>query len=175
MDIILSQAEIDDIVCRMGIEINAFYRETKESDPVLVVGVLNGAFIFMADLIRKFQFPVEVDFIQISSYGTSTVSSRSVQLVKYPQVSPAGRHVLIVEDIIDSGYSLAFLREWYIKRGANVAIAVLLDKYSRREIEVPCEFIGSQVANRFLAGYGLDGGGIQRQLPYIAAVIEEDV
>ena len=170
MDIVFSREEIAEFVRALGARLNEYYADTTREKPVLVIGVLNGAFVFMADLIRELTFPMEVDFIQIASYGTGTVSSGNIELVKEPRVPVAARRVLIVEDIIDSGHSLEFLRRWFEDRSAEVAIAVLLDKFERREAQVSCEFVGTKVANRFLAGYGLDGGGLLRQLPYIAAV-----
>lgn len=159
---------IAETVRRLGREINARFTERDDSRPPLVVGVMNGAFMFLADLVREFRFDAELNFIRVSSYGKGETSSGRVRLIYEPDASPAERDVLIVEDMIDSGRTLAFLIDYFRERGAkSVAAAVLLDKPARRVVDVPCDFVGMTVEDRFLAGYGLDGGGLCQQYRFI--------
>lgn len=169
-EILLSRQEIGQLVHRLGRQVNERFAQVTE-DPVLVVGVLTGAFLFLADLVRTFEFPNQIDFIRVSSYGTSHESSRRIQMLGEPTVSPRGRHVLLVEDIIDTGYTFDFLLRYFESQGAcDIASIALLDKTPRREIPVHCDFIGTTIPDRFVAGYGLDGGGLLRGLPDIIAV-----
>lgn len=159
MKTIFMPEEIDALVTRLAGEIDAYYADKTLSEPVLVVGVLKGAFVFLADLIRKLTIPVELEFIRTSSYGTNFVSSGRIQLLAEPAASPANRSALIVEDMIDTGLTLEFVRDYFVGRSAaDVQIAVLLDKKARRVIDVECRFVGSEVENRYVGGYGLDGG-----------------
>jgi len=136
-------------------------------NPVLV-GVLKGVFIFMADLVRALEFPVEVDFVRLCSYGAGTETSGEVHITKDVEVPLRDRHVLIVEDIVDTGLTLAFLREHLAShRPRSLKICCLIDKRERREVEVPLDYVGFPVAEGFLVGYGLDCGEQQRTLPEI--------
>ncbi len=142
-------------------------------NPVLV-GVLKGVFIFMADLVRALEFPVEVDFVRLRSYGAATETSGEVYITKDVEVPLRDRHVLIVEDIVDTGLTLAFLREHLAShRPRSLKICCLIDKRERREVEVPLDYVGFPVAQGFLVGYGLDCGEQQRTLPEIH-ILEKD-
>ncbi len=172
MKTVLSPEQIAELVRRLAREINEYYQleagAQTESEPILVVGILNGAFIFMADLVRELTVPVEIEFIRTSSYGSSYTSSGSVKLLAEPVVSPRNRRVLIIDDMIDTGRTLAFARDYFLEKGAKeVELAVLLDKRARRETEIFCRFAGAEVENYFLGGYGLDGGRFFAQCPYI--------
>ena len=159
--VLFTKEKIDQVVRRLAEEINAFYGpDAPGEEPILVVGVLTGAVIFTADLVRRLGRHVDIDFIRVSSYGSAKVSSGTVRLTAEPKFDPRGRQVLIVEDLIDTGRTLRFVVDYFLRRGAaSVEVAVLLDKTERREIPVPCQFVGSMVENVFLCGYGLDGGG----------------
>ena len=150
---ILSQEEIARRVVQLGQEISVFYRNR----PLVLIGVLNGAFIFMADLARALTRDVEIDFIRVASYGKSSVSSGVISLSKDVELDLAGKEVLLVEDIIDTGRTLAFLKEFFLKKGAaSVRICTLIDKKERRQIEVEVDYRGFVVDEGFLVGYGLD-------------------
>lgn len=167
--LIVSEEEIQGLVVRMGGEINRFYGSRENEPPVLVLGILKGAFIFLADLVRKLTFPAEIEFIGASSYGTSLVSSGNVQILYEPAVSLEGRDILMVDELIDTGRTLAALSDYCRKKGArSVAAAVLLDKFERREIDYHPDFIGKTIENVFVGGYGLDGGGYYRQYPAVS-------
>ncbi|MDD3587436.1 MAG: hypoxanthine phosphoribosyltransferase [Thermoguttaceae bacterium] len=170
MQVLFDRNQIAQAVHRLAGEINDHYLPYNDRQPVLVVGILNGAFPFLADLMRSFEFPVEIDLMRISSYGSSHVSSGVVQIKTEPDSSPQDRRVLIVEDIIDTGRSMAFLYDYFKQRQAReIRSVVLLDKFERREIDIHCDHVGFQVANLFVAGYGLDAGGFYRHLPDIQA------
>ena len=139
MRVYYSAEEIAVAVERVAIEINEYYRKSP-NDNVLVVGVLKGAAIFLADLVRKLDFPLEIDFVRVASYGDSRVSSGTVALTKDVEASLEGRRVLIVEDLIDSGRSLQRLREHFLNRGAaEVCVVVLVDKKAKRAVDVSVE------------------------------------
>jgi hypoxanthine phosphoribosyltransferase len=167
---LFSRKEIDRRVQELG---ELLSREYAGKDPVLV-GILKGVFIFMADLVRALKFPVEVDFVRLRSYGGSTETSGEVQITKDVELSLQDRHVLIVEDIVDTGLTLAFLKEHLTShQTASVKICCLIDKKERREVEVPLDYVGFVVEKGFLVGYGLDCGEQQRTLPEIF-VLEKD-
>lgn len=132
-------------------------------DKLLVVGILKGAVIFMADLVRQLELPVELDFMALSSYGSSAHSSGVVQIIKDLSHSIAGAHVLVVEDIVDTGLTLQYLRDNLITRKpASVKICTLLDKPARRKVPVQVDYNGFVVEDEFLVGYGLDYSGQYR-------------
>jgi hypoxanthine phosphoribosyltransferase len=139
-----------------------------------VVGLLKGSFVFVADLIRAFDrvgLAPRVDFVRLSSYGHRKESSGAVRLIGEPPADLAGRQVLLVDDVLDTGRSLAFARDLLAATGASrVWICVLVDKPSRREVEVTADFVGFTVGDRFVVGYGIDYAENHRQLPYIGAV-----
>ena len=137
----------------------------------LLIGVLKGAVFFMADLMRELTVPCEVDFMAISSYGASTDSSGVVRILKDLDINIEGRDVLVVEDIIDSGLTLSYLiRNLEAREPATLEVCALLTKPSRREIDVPVRYVGFEIPNRFVIGYGLDFGERYRNLPYVGVL-----
>jgi hypoxanthine phosphoribosyltransferase len=140
---------------------------------LLLVGVLKGAIFFIADLMRELRVPCEVDFMAISSYGAATDSSGVVRILKDLDASLEGRDVLIVEDIVDSGLTLSYLMRNLASRGpASLEVCALLTKPTRREIEVPVRYVGFEIPDRFVVGYGLDFRERHRNLPYVAVLRE---
>ena len=165
MRVYYSAEEIAVAVERVATEINEYYRKSP-NDNVLVVGVLKGAAIFLADLVRKLDFPLEIDFVRVASYGDARVSSGNVVLTKDVETSLEGRRVLIVEDLIDSGRSLQRLREHFLNRGAaEVCVVVLVDKKVKRAVDVSVEWSALEAEDLYLLGYGLDDGESGRNLP----------
>jgi hypoxanthine phosphoribosyltransferase len=143
-------------------------RAVLPNDDIHFVCVLKGAFMFLSDLVRAFQDRVTLDFIAVSSYGASTNSSGEVRLVKDVDTSLAGRHIVIVEDIVDTGLTLHYLQDILRRRGpASVRTACLLSKPSRRKVDVKVDFIGFTIDDHFVVGYGLDYSEQYRNLPYI--------
>lgn len=142
----------------------------------IFVGILKGAFIFMADLIREMTIPLEVDFLAVSSYGRTTESTGIVQIVKDLSESVEGRHVVLVEDIVDTGLTLKYLYELLLSRKpASLKVCVFLDKRERRKVNVPLHYVGFEVPDYFLVGYGLDYAEKFRHLKYIRALKPEEV
>ena len=137
----------------------------------VLVGVLQGAIPFIADLMRALPLDLTVDFLRAASYGSGTTSSRAVRLVADLSVDIADRHVLVVDDIVDTGHTLAALKRELEARGPrSVRTCVLLDKTSRRETDVTVDYVGFTIPNVFVVGYGLDYDGLYRNLPYVAAL-----
>jgi hypoxanthine phosphoribosyltransferase len=154
----------------LGEEINADYSGRE----ILLLGVLKGAVFFMADLMRTITVPCEIDFMAISSYGASTDSSGVVRILKDLDINIEGRHVLVVEDIIDSGLTLSYLmRNLESREPASLEVCALLTKPERREIDVPVRYIGFEIPNRFVIGYGLDFAERYRNLPYVGVLDTE--
>lgn len=140
---------------------------------LVMVGILKGAFIFLADLVRALDFPVEVDFVRLLSYGAGTTSSGEVHITKDVETPLGGRHVLIVEDIVDAGLTLDFLRRHLINHHPqSLRICCLIDKRERRQVEVPLDYVGFTVPRGFLVGYGLDCGEQLRTLPEVYELVE---
>ncbi|MEM8531421.1 MAG: hypoxanthine phosphoribosyltransferase [Chloroflexota bacterium] len=163
--ILLSTDEIQTRVAAMGEQISHDYRQYGD---LLFVGVLKGCAMFMMDLARSITMPLALDFIAVSSYGKSTESSGVVRLLKDLDTDIAHRHVLIVEDIIDSGLTLEYLRGQLLRRNpASLRICALLNKPDRRVSEVPIDYLGFDIPNEFVVGYGLDYDELYRNLPYI--------
>jgi len=157
-------------IAELGAEISTDY----EGRDLLLIGVLKGAVFFMADLMRKLTIPCEVDFMAISSYGASTDSSGVVRILKDLDINIEGRHVLVVEDIIDSGLTLSYLmRNLESREPATLEVCALLTKPDRREMEVPVRYVGFEIPNRFVIGYGLDFGERYRNLPYVAVLSDD--
>jgi hypoxanthine phosphoribosyltransferase len=151
----------------LGEEISADYA----GRDLLLIGVLKGAVFFMADLMRNLTIPCEIDFMAISSYGDSTDSSGVVRILKDLDINIEGRDVLIVEDIIDSGLTLSYLmRNLEAREPASLEICSLLTKPDRREADVPVRYVGFEIPNRFVIGYGLDFGERYRNLPYVGVL-----
>ena len=140
--------------------------------PLVVIGILNGAFIFLADLVREIELPIEIDFIRVSSYGSSTCSSGAVRCTKDTEIDLAGKDVLLVEDIVDTGRTIICLTELLKARKVeSVKICALIDKKERREVEVEVDYAGFVVAEGFLVGYGLDHAEQHRQHPAIYKIV----
>ena len=156
-------------VAELGAEVSADY----EGRDLLLIGVLKGAVFFMADLMRHLTVPCEVDFMAISSYGDATDSSGIVRILKDLDINIEGRHVLVVEDIIDSGLTLSYLiRNLESREPATLEVCALLTKPSRREIDVPVRYVGFEIPNKFVVGYGLDFAERYRNLPYVGVLDE---
>ena len=157
-------------VAELGEEISAHY----EHRDLLLIGVLKGAVFFMSDLMRHLTVPCEVDFMAISSYGASTDSSGVVRILKDLDINVEERNVLVVEDIIDSGLTLSYLmRTLEAREPASLEVVSLLTKPERREIDVPVRWIGFEIPNRFVVGYGLDFAERYRNLPYVGVLNDE--
>lgn len=160
----LNRHEIDAAVQNIANRLNADY----EGKSVVLVGVLKGAIIFMADLVRHLKMDAEVEFVRLSSYGKARTSSGTVTILKDIQADIRGKHVLIIEEIIDSGRTLKFLYERLKQSGpASVEIVTLLDKASKRVVDVPVKYVGRSIDDQFLVGYGLDLEERARNLPDI--------
>ena len=158
-------------IAELGEEIS---RDYAGREPLLI-GVLKGAVFFMADLMRQLTVPCEVDFMAISSYGASTDSSGVVRILKDLDINIEGRDVLVVEDIIDSGLTLSYLmRNLESRDPATLEVCALMTKPDRREIDVPVRYVGFEIPNRFVIGYGLDFGERYRNLPYVG-VLDPDL
>jgi hypoxanthine phosphoribosyltransferase len=156
-------------VRELGAEISADY----EGRNPLLVGVLKGAIFFLSDLMREITVPCTVDFMAISSYGSSTASSGVVRILKDLDASIEGRDVLIVEDIVDSGLTLQYLmRNLGARDPASLEVCALLTKPERRKVELPTRYLGFEIPDRFVIGYGLDHAERYRNLPYVAALEE---
>ena len=154
-------------VAELGAEVSADY----EGRDLLLIGVLKGAVFFMADLMRHLTVPCEVDFMAISSYGDATDSSGIVRILKDLDINIEGRDVLVVEDIIDSGLTLSYLiRNLESREPASLEVCALLTKPSRREIDVPVRYVGFEIPNKFVIGYGLDFAERYRNLPYVGVL-----
>ena len=171
-EVLIDEATLQARIAELGEEISAFYGRDRR-DPLLV-GVLKGAVVFMADLMRHLTVPCEVDFMAISSYGAATDSSGVVRILKDLDINIEGRHVLVVEDIIDSGLTLSYLiRNLESREPASLEVAALLTKPARREIEVPVRWVGFEIPNRFVIGYGLDFAERYRNLPYVGVLSDD--
>jgi hypoxanthine phosphoribosyltransferase len=164
-DIVVSEDELQARIRELGKEITADY----DGRPPLLVGVLKGAFVFMSDLSRAIDLPVEFDFMAVSSYGSATRSSGVVRILKDLDLDLTDRHVLIVEDIVDSGLTLAYLRKNLAARGpATMEVCALLVKEGLQRVELDLKYVGFTIPPQFVVGYGLDVGERFRNLPYIA-------
>ncbi|NLE10111.1 MAG: hypoxanthine phosphoribosyltransferase [Actinobacteria bacterium] len=167
MKVLISEAELQARIDELGAAISKDYKGTR---PVLIC-VLKGAVFFIADLARRLRFDVEIEFMAVSSYGASTESSGVVRILKDLDTDIEGRHVLIVEDIIDSGQTLEYLvRSLKARNPASLEIVTLLSKPSRRTAQLDCRYTGFEIPNEFAVGYGLDYGEKYRNLPYLGVV-----
>jgi len=161
--------EIDAVVDELARAVNREYCALEE--PLLVVGLLNGAFIFMADLVRRLDVEVEVDFLSVASYGNAKESSGEVCFRMGPRRPVTGRDLLLVEDIVDTGRTLAaVVASLEQENPASIKTCTLLDKPSRREVDVAVDFIGREIPDEFVCGYGLDFAQKFRNLPYIGVL-----
>jgi len=167
VDVLIEEDALQRRIAELGEEISADYA----GRDLLLVGVLKGAVFFMADLMRHLSIPCEIDFMAISSYGEGTDSSGVVRILKDLDINIDGRDVLVVEDIIDSGLTLSYLmRNLEAREPASLEICALMTKPERREIEVPVRYVGFEIPNRFVIGYGLDFGERYRNLPYVGVL-----
>ena len=168
-EILIDEETLAARVAELGAEVSADY----EGRDLLLIGVLKGAVFFMADLMRHLTVACEVDFMAISSYGDATDSSGIVRILKDLDISIEGREVLVVEDIIDSGLTLSYLmRNLESREPASLEVCALLTKPTRREIDVPVRYVGFEIPNKFVVGYGLDFGERYRNLPYVGVLDE---
>lgn len=165
--ILFSEEEIQAKVKQLGAEIS---RDYAGKAPVLI-GVLKGCFVFMADLIRQIDIPLSVDFMVVSSYGDKTRTSGIVKILKDLSCSIEGQHVILVEDILDSGCTLAYLKEYLMCRApASIKIVTLLDKTTQRKAGINADYVGFLCPDEFVVGYGLDRAEYWRNLPYIGVL-----
>lgn len=170
LKVLVTEEELKARIAELGAEL---YDRFQGKQP-LFLGVLKGSFVFMADLVRACQLQSDVEFIAVSSYQNATVSSGRVQITHDLQQDITGRHLIIVEDILDSGNTLAFLKEYFLTKGAaSITIVTLLDKPSRREKAVEADLSGFVVPDEFVVGYGLDYCQRYRNVPYIGVLKPE--
>lgn len=167
ISLLVSRSVIEETVSRLAAQISEDYRGRQ----LVVVGILKGSFIFMADLVRKLDVPLEVDFITVSSYSSGTESCRTVSLSHDLTTDVRGKDILVIEDIVDSGHTLCYVVEHLTARGASsVRLCALADKPSRREKDVRIDYLGFTVPDKFVVGYGLDFDNKFRYLPDIYAL-----
>ena len=170
-EILVQADELQHRIKEMAAEVS---RDYKGRD-LLLIGVLKGAVFFLADLMRELDIPCEVDFMAVSSYGSSTDSSGVVRILKDLDAPLEGRHVLIVEDIVDSGLTLQYLLRTLQARGpASLEVCALLTKPSRRTVDLPVRYTGFEIPDKFAIGYGLDYAERYRNLPYVATLVLTD-
>ncbi len=164
LQLVLDEEKIKSRVSEIGASIT---REYEDKD-LVIIGILKGAFIFMADLVRKIDLPLETDFVRLQSYGSSTESAGQVTITKDVELPLRNKHVIIVEDIVDTGYTLKYLKEvMSLHQAASVKICCLIDKKERRKVDVDVDYVGFEIERGFLVGYGLDYDEQYRQLPGI--------
>ncbi len=169
--VLVDSKEIQATIGRLAAAIRADYRNKNP----LLLGILKGSFIFLADLIRQLDFPLEIDFVRLSSYGNSTISSGKVKLVNEPVCNIQGKDILIVEDIIDTGYSVEYLIHYLQQFSpSSIRVCALADKPSRREVPVTINYLGFTVPDKFIIGYGIDWAEQYRYLPDICIVEEKN-
>ncbi len=169
-EILVDEETLRNRVAELGEEVSRDYA----GRDLLLIGVLKGAVFFMADLMRSITVPCEIDFMAISSYGAQTDSSGVVRILKDLDINIEGREVLVVEDIIDSGLTLSYLmRNLEARQPASLEVCALMTKPERREIDVPVRYIGFEIPNRFVIGYGLDFAERYRNLPYVGVLDPE--
>jgi hypoxanthine phosphoribosyltransferase len=167
LEVLFSEAEIDSRIEELGSQIA---REYAGKNPLLI-GVLKGACFFLSDLLRAIDIPLSIEFMAISSYGSSTRTSGEVRILKDLDVPIENRHIIVVEDIVDTGLTLSYLLANLKSRGAaSVKLVALLDKFERREREVEIDYLGFKIPDHFVVGYGLDFAERYRNLPFIAVL-----
>ena len=170
-EVLITEEQIKKRVDELGAQITKDY----EGKSILLIGILKGSVPFMADLMRRIKGDVEIDFMSVSSYGSTTKSSGVVRILKDLDHSIEGKHVLIVEDIVDSGLTLSYLKTELMGRmPASLRVATMLDKPSRRCVEFTPDYCGFEVEDKFIVGYGLDFDQKYRQLPYISWIKEQE-
>lgn len=167
MKVLISETKIQRRVARLAKQISKDYNDKD----LVLIGILKGAFVFLSDLARNLTIQTSIDFIQVASYGASTSSSGVIKIKKDIDLPIVGKDVLIVEDIIDYGYTLDYLLRFIArKKPVSVKVCVLLDKPARRKVEVPIAYRGFKVPDKFIVGYGLDHNEKYRNLPYISSL-----
>ena len=170
-EILISRDEIAGMCQRLGEKISADYADRE----VILIGVLKGAYVFMADLARHLTIPCRIDFMSVSSYGSGTRTSGVVRITKDLDSDITGKHIIIVEDIVDSGLTLRHLRQLLGTRSpASIAICTAFDKPERRKVEVQVEYVGMQIPDEFIVGYGLDFDGKFRNLPDVSILGDDN-
>jgi len=170
-EILVQPDDLSRRVRQLGEQITADY----EGRDLLLVGVLKGAVFFLSDLMRHIDVPCELDFMAVASYGSSTDSSGVVRILKDLDIALEGRHVLIVEDIVDSGLTLQYLlRNLGARNPATMEVCALLTKPDRRKVELEPRYVGFEIPNRFVVGYGLDHAERYRNLPYVAVLADKE-
>ena len=173
-EIIFTEDEIAARVAEMGEEITRDYAERASNEGVVMISVLRGAAMFMADLVRQIKLPVEMDYMAISSYGNGAKSSGVVRILKDISADIEGRHVIIAEDILDSGLTLKYLmRTLQARNPASIEVATLLRKLTRAQADIDCRYVGFECPDEFIVGYGLDYAERYRNLPYIGILKKE--
>ena len=171
-EVLISEEELQKRVREIGMEICEDYKDVEED--IVLVGILKGAFIFLSDLVKAIKLPIKIDFMDVSSYGNSTISVGDVRILKDLDNNITGKHILIVEDIIDTGYTLSYLTKNLKTRGAkSVKICTLLNKQERRVVDIAIDYIGFEIPDKFVIGYGMDYAEKYRNLPYIGVIKEE--
>ncbi len=169
-EVLVTAEDLQRRVVELGEEISRDYR-THPPRPLLLVGVLKGAVFFLSDLMRYIDIPVEVDFMAVASYGSATDSSGVVRILKDLDAAIEGRDVLIVEDIVDSGLTLQYLlRNLGSRNPRTLEVCALLTKPERRKVDLPTRYVGFEIPDRFVVGYGLDYAERHRNLPFVAAL-----
>ena len=169
-EIIVQADDLQHRIRELGAEISRDYADKD----LLLIGVLKGAVFFLSDLMRQIEIPCEVDFMAVASYGSSTDSSGVVRILKDLDAPLEGRHVLIVEDIVDSGLTLQYLmRNLGARNPASLEVCALLTKPERRKVNLPMRYLGFEIADRFAIGYGLDHAERYRNLPYVAVLSKD--
>ena len=172
VDVLISESEVQQRIAELGQAISARYQGSEE---LVLIGLLRGSCVFLADLCREITVPVSFDFMTASSYGNSMNSSREVRILKDIEDEIKGKDVLIVEDIIDTGYTLNKVREILrLREPKSLAICTLLDKPSRREVDVPVEWVGFAIPDEFVVGCGIDYAQKYRNLPFIGKVVPQE-
>lgn len=170
--VLVSEKEIDEAVERIANEITEEYKNCDEE--LVLIGILKGSVFFLADLSRKIDLPISFDFMSVSSYGLGTESSGDVRILKDLDQSIDKKNVIIVEDIIDTGYTLSYLIDNLKSRGAkSIKTAVLLDKKERRIVEFEADYVGYEIPDEFVVGYGIDYAQKYRNLPFIGIIKRE--
>ena len=168
--ILFSEEQLKERIAALGAELT---RDYEDKNPIFV-GVLKGCFVFMADLLRNVDVYCTMDFMSVSSYGDGVTSTGAVKINKDLSRDIAGRHVIIVEDILDSGITLSYLKKYLsVRNPASISIVTLLDKPARRRADVQADYVGFEVEDAFVAGYGLDYAEEYRNLPYIGVLKSE--
>jgi hypoxanthine phosphoribosyltransferase len=166
---VLQKEEIQDKITALGQQITSEYKGKK----LVLIGILNGAFIFLADLARAIDLELEIDFIRVASYGDASATSGTITLSKEPDLDLSGKDILLVEDIVDTGTTLSWLNDYFDQFSpASVKICTLIDKHERRETEVDVDYVGFTLNKGFLVGYGLDYAQKFRNLPSVYTMIE---